>query len=607
MQLRAPDVDMWGMKSGSNEALDFAHGRTVTRTLTGDNAVSPLVPETRSLEGLDVVGVLGDGGMGVVHDAVQLSVDRPVAVKTLHLGDHSETHQAQLVSEGWVLGLLEHPNIVPIYTLTNYGDSPAIVTKRIEGETWESYFRYPEMMDAFSNEERELEWHLGVLLKVVDAVRFAHSRGVVHRDLKPANVMIGEFGEVYVMDWGLAVSMRPEHNGKMQLASDVYRTSGTYSYLAPEMLEPQVTPISERTDVYQLGGMLYEICMRRPPHVGDDSYDVEERIRRSSPPFRNGLPRELVAICLRAMRPRPEDRFGTADDFRCALLDYLRHRGSARIRDKGELLLEALVEMLEDGSDERREVYTLLDSSRFAFQQALESWPDDPEARAGLCQCAQVGAEYELAVGEPELALTLLDGFDETDLVRRCEEAIATKRMRQQEAESLRIRSSRVVDAGGRRLAIGGIAAGWAFLPLMLQLLLPSTTYATQASTQFGFLSLWLLVGVHGGWWVSSTELNLRSYSMVLAATLLALVIKLGSFTMGVSAASAQVYDLFVFFTAGLLTSFLIEWRMWPTALAYLAAFIFSSLHPGQSLWAMAASNAVLAATVLSIWREEAN
>ena len=172
---------------------------------------------------------------------------------------------------------------------------------------------------------------------------------------------------------------------------------------------------------------------------------------------------------------------------------------------------------------------------------------------------------------------------------------------------SYAVERAREVDSASRRFAIAGIASGWALLPLVFQMFMPTTTYAIQASSQFAFLSLWLLVGALGGAWVYSTEINYRSYTMVLAATILALVVKLGSLTMGVSAATAQVYDLFVFFAAGLLTTFLIDWRMWPAAVAYLGAFVLAAMQPGYSLWGMAASNAVLAITATSVWGEGAS
>ncbi len=546
------------------------------------------------------MGVLGEGGMGVVHLALQRSVDRLVALKTLKPGDFDDLHKEQLIREGWVLGELEHPNIPPIYAICSFREGPAIAQKRIEGQLWSTFLREPGRLCAELNVEDEFEWHLGVLLKVIDAVRYAHGRGILHRDLKPSNVMIGSFGEVYVMDWGLAVSMRSEHEGAVQLARDVFQAAGTHAYMAPEMLKPQQLGISERTDVYQLGGLLYEICMGEPPHDGGDWNEIEECIRRSQPSFRTGLPTELMAICRRALQANPMYRYQSADELRVALERFRLHRGANHLALEGELLLL----QLDSQSLPLRAASERLAQGRFAFQQSLGIWPGNERARSGLKQCDIVGAKYALRAHEPRRALALLEGHADSVLKRRCRSVLQARRLADERAERLRRRSCRQRESASRRAAIACSALVWVFLPIYLRLTLVTTTYASQASSQLAFLSLWLLVGRFGGRWVAATELNEKSYSMVLAATILALVVKLGSFNLGLSAEAAQVYDLFIFFTAGLLTTVLIDWRMWLTAVAYLAAFVIGASRPQLSLWAMAASNAVLAATAAYVWRE---
>src|SRR5678815_4585974 len=105
--------------------------------------------------------------------------------------------------------------------------------------------------------------------RVLNAVRFAHSRGILHRDLKPANVMIGEFGEVYLVDWGIAVSLRDDGSGRLPLAANATEPAGTPVYMAPEMLgRDGLPPLSERTDIYLAGAVLFEIVAGRPPHEG---------------------------------------------------------------------------------------------------------------------------------------------------------------------------------------------------------------------------------------------------------------------------------------------------------------------------------------------------
>src|SRR5690606_9017841 len=113
-----------------------------------------------------------------------------------------------------------------------------------------------------------LEWNLRVFLSVCNAVRFAHSRKILHRDLKPENVMIGQFGEVYLADWGIAVSLEDDGSGRLPLASEAIEMAGTPLYMAPEMLGGRESRLSERTDLYLLGSILYEIVAGEPPPRG---------------------------------------------------------------------------------------------------------------------------------------------------------------------------------------------------------------------------------------------------------------------------------------------------------------------------------------------------
>ncbi|MCZ7681391.1 MAG: protein kinase [Sandaracinaceae bacterium] len=159
--------------------------------------------------GLALRGTLGEGGMGIVRLATQRSLGRDVAVKTVKGSQAAERATGALLREACVMGLLEHPNVVPVYDLV-VGDAgePAIVMRKIEGSSWASVMHDPAALRARFDAEDALEWNLRVLAQVCNVVDFAHSRGILHRDLKPENVMLGEFGEVYVVDWGLAVALR---------------------------------------------------------------------------------------------------------------------------------------------------------------------------------------------------------------------------------------------------------------------------------------------------------------------------------------------------------------------------------------------------------------
>jgi serine/threonine protein kinase len=158
--------------------------------------------------GVRLRGRLGQGGMGEVLLAEQVSMGRKVAVKRLKREATTEANTIKLLQEAWVTGYMEHPNIIPVYDITvdesGHAAHPAHAHRR--GTQWGHLMDDPETVRERFNNSDLLEWNLRVLMQVCDAVHFAHTRGIIHRDLKPENIMIGELGEVYVVDWGIAVS-----------------------------------------------------------------------------------------------------------------------------------------------------------------------------------------------------------------------------------------------------------------------------------------------------------------------------------------------------------------------------------------------------------------
>ena len=151
--------------------------------------------------------------------------------------------------------------MVPVYDLgLDESGAPFIVMKHNEGDHWLKLLGDDEALKKHAPGRERLDAHLAILVQVCNAVHFAHSRGVIHRDLKPENVMVGSFGEVYLVDWGVATKPGP-----------VTQIAGTPAYMAPEMLGGDGAEISPRTDVYLLGAVLYEILAGRAPHTGLDA------------------------------------------------------------------------------------------------------------------------------------------------------------------------------------------------------------------------------------------------------------------------------------------------------------------------------------------------
>ncbi len=287
---------------------------------------------------------LGKGGMGQVHEARDTRLDRVLAIKMLRSGtgiadrnsEVRERRRERLLSEARILGQLEHPGIVPVHDAgLDQSGEPYIAMARIRGELFGRIIDQARAGRAGWNLARAV----GTLARACEAVSYAHACGVVHRDLKPGNVMIGSFGEVFVMDWGLAKVLRSdptpavssalptpfapeEHDEGLTLEGQVL---GTPAYMAPEQASGNAAGITPACDVYALGAMLYELLAGRPPFVASDAEDgILARVRSGShEPLERTAPKappELIAIANRAMALRPEDRYASA----AALLEDLR-------------------------------------------------------------------------------------------------------------------------------------------------------------------------------------------------------------------------------------------------------------------------------------------
>ena len=257
---------------------------------------SPPEPQSEPGSGFfELKKVVATGGMGAILSAQDQNILRTVAVKVMHAApDMTEDRIHRFVAEARITGQLEHPNIVPLYEMGVAADGTIFYTMRlVEGVTLSDI-----LFDIrVGNKNAITRYPLGQLLtmfqKVCDAMAYAHSRGVAHRDLKPDNIMIGEFGEVLVMDWGLAKLLpeaaaadgSPEEETTVsgRQVRDPFHTlnglvKGTPRYMAPEQAEGKIDQIDERTDIYSLGAILYTILTLRPPVQGDNVREVLEKV-----------------------------------------------------------------------------------------------------------------------------------------------------------------------------------------------------------------------------------------------------------------------------------------------------------------------------------------
>ena len=357
---------------GSMMASELRLG--TSETLAADGPALSGAELVLSTEQLKVGALLGRGGMGEVRVAEQGSLRREVAIKTALDSGNARAHAA-LLKEAWVGAALEHPNVVPIHTLARTDGRLTVVMKRIEGTSWADVLSGsgPERFRGAT----AFEANLRVFFEVCRAIEFAHQRGVLHLDLKPENVMIGDFGEVYVVDWGLA-SGTSDGPSWLARASELRAPAGTPASMAPELACADAARIDVRTDVYLLGAILHELVAGAPPHDGESLVEVLTRAYTSEPAqYAADVSRELAGILHRAMNRDPEQRFPGADALREAVEAFLRHRGAEHFATRAdEALADAEARLEAGGAGSGLEA--CLAECEAALELVRREWPEHP-------------------------------------------------------------------------------------------------------------------------------------------------------------------------------------------------------------------------------------
>jgi serine/threonine-protein kinase len=298
-----------------------------------------------------VVRELARGGMGAILLARDRDVNRDVAMKVMLDPDAAGREGlARFLEEAQATGQLEHPNIVPVHDIGLNADGNLYFTmKYVRGRSLK------EILDGLRRgndprlaEEFTLTRLLQIFQQVCNAVGFANSRGVVHRDLKPANIMVGAFGEVLVMDWGLArILTRGERRGSVATtrslenidATQEGAVAGTPQYMPPEQAAGDLAAIDARSDVYALGAILYTILSHKPPFQGRDATTILTKVLADPPDkltpakIYRRVPRELPAIALKAMSKDKAGRYPTALDLAADVQRFLEGRSVSALPD----------------------------------------------------------------------------------------------------------------------------------------------------------------------------------------------------------------------------------------------------------------------------------
>jgi eukaryotic-like serine/threonine-protein kinase len=294
----------------------------------------------------ELMELIGQGGMGSVYRALDHELGRAVAVKLLRAAAPDPRSAQRLLQEARVIARLEHPGIVPAHDVGTLADGRVYyVMKLVRGSRLDQHFQPASPLDG----------RLGVFERVCETMAFAHAHGIIHRDLKPQNVMVGDFGEVLVLDWGVAKVRHAEcpddavigTPGSAPNAQDTRTRQtadgtiiGTPAYMSPEQARGEVGQVDERSDVFALGAILHFLLAGTAPNT--PSIFERQRIAPATGAAVVGrlprsVPRALAAVCHKALAADPAERYASASELAA---EISRFRSGQRVAAHREGLLE---------------------------------------------------------------------------------------------------------------------------------------------------------------------------------------------------------------------------------------------------------------------------
>ena len=568
---------------------------------------------------------IGEGGMGVVRAARQLALGREVAVKSLRAGQATPEAIRKLLHEALITGSLEHPDIIPVYALGQNDDgTPMLVMKRVEGTAWSAVLRDPHHALLKDDPREPLVWHLEVLMRVCHAMAYAHGKGILHRDLKADNVMVGRFGEVYVLDWGIAVALHDDRSGALPLAKDANTVAGTPSCMAPEMVEGAGERLTPRSDVFLLGALLHQIVTGRSRFVGESVYEVLFAAFQCDPyPYADDLPAELRAICDKATARDPQDRYASPAELRHALATFLQHRQSMRLLaaarerrrdfDDALALAQALGALSERPQAALDDAETTLAAAfaegRLALREALRSWPENEQALTELQSLLEPFILWQLQSGDVKAAAQHLTELPHANakLQQRLDQDKALADARAQKLAKLESDFDPRIGARTRSFLALMLAVVWSVLPLTVDYLWKAKnmapTHVGHVATTGIFAAFMIFAAVWARESLFRSKLNRSVIGSGMVAVIGTFISRCFAWYFGLPFVATVCFDLVII---GVVVAMMAttQWRrLFVPAAVYFVGATVAAVRPFWAMEAVAAANLVAMSLVAFAWR----
>lgn len=317
---------------------------TATKKITNNSEsiyeISTSAEKTHNIhDDFEIVTKLAEGGQGYISSAVDKKLGRIIAVKSLHdnLKDN-ENARHNFITEAKITAQLDHPGIVSVYSIaTDRENGLHLAMKLVNGETLADHLysvitNYRKHGVKKFNEEKSIRNRLNIIIKSCEAIAYAHNRNVMHCDLKPENIMLGQYGETYIMDWGIAKLIKNVNQENLSTKL----TAGTPCYFAPEVLNHK--EVDQRTDIYTLGVILFETVYLKKAFTGDSELEIMQNVKNYNinsfkHAFNVPVSKDLTAIIVKALAYNPDDRYQTVDELLEDITHFLNNEETIALPD----------------------------------------------------------------------------------------------------------------------------------------------------------------------------------------------------------------------------------------------------------------------------------